>query len=433
MKKTIFLLIIVLSIFVKLDVYAKNTVISMNKYETENFSFINDFYDYEGITDGKIIAGYYIEEEKLEEETIKNQKIILVKYDNTGKLLWTYTYDKTKEDKLNYLTYSYDSNNNVDGYLMSISYNIEDNNLETVFLKIDFDGNLIEEKTLNFQDKISIDKMLFNNGEYISIGHNDNNSYLIRLSKTLDVISSSVSEDMYQDIVSIRENNNVLGYALIRNVKGNNSNKLELIKTNLVGEEIEVIKELENSQAHLIDSNSGFIVYGATKEVKLNKGDTSYYLINYNSKLEDIWETIGDVCVNEEKNIQLFPVIKDAQIKEYLLMYSNNNSSNLEIVKISADGEIKEKVKKIYDKYYVVNDFEFNKNTLYLVGQINCPKDDDCDYNNNSLLLISSEDKVIEVKDNDSKNVLIILGLFIILLVGGLFIKKKKKLKENTF
>ena len=70
------------------------------------------------------------------------------------------------------------------------------------------------------------------------------------------------------------------------------------------------------------------------------------------------------------------------------------------------------------------------QNTLYVVGQINCTEEDACDYNKNSLLLISSEDKVIEVKDNDSKNILIVIGVFILLIVGTVFLKKKKRLKN---
>ena len=68
---------------------------------------------------------------------------------------------------------------------------------------------------------------------------------------------------------------------------------------------------------------------------------------------------------------------------------------------------------------------------LYLVGQINCPKDDDCEYNTNSLFIISDEDKVIEVKDNDSKTILIVLIVFIITIISITWLRRKKKLKSN--
>ena len=73
----------------------------------------------------------------------------------------------------------------------------------------------------------------------------------------------------------------------------------------------------------------------------------------------------------------------------------------------------------------------FTDNILYLVGQINCPKDDTCEYDSNSLFLISDEEKVIEVKDNDSKNILIITGIFIILIIGTVIYRKKRVIKKK--
>ena len=74
---------------------------------------------------------------------------------------------------------------------------------------------------------------------------------------------------------------------------------------------------------------------------------------------------------------------------------------------------------------YVYLDFNFKGNVLYLVGQINCPKDDTCDYDANSLYLVSDEDKVIEVKDNTGRNIIIGFTIFILLIIGIVFLKKK--------
>ena len=63
---------------------------------------------------------------------------------------------------------------------------------------------------------------------------------------------------------------------------------------------------------------------------------------------------------------------------------------------------------------------------LYLIGQITCSKEDTCDYDSNSLFLISDEDKVIEVKEKDSKNILIVLGIITIILIIGIIYKRKK-------
>ena len=73
-----------------------------------------------------------------------------------------------------------------------------------------------------------------------------------------------------------------------------------------------------------------------------------------------------------------------------------------------------------------MNGFSFDHNVLYFIGQINCPEDDNCDYNAKSLFLVSSEDKVIEVEDKDSKTILIITGI-IIILIGIMYLYKKKK------
>ena len=65
--------------------------------------------------------------------------------------------------------------------------------------------------------------------------------------------------------------------------------------------------------------------------------------------------------------------------------------------------------------------------TLYIIGQIKCPEEDNCDYNDNSLLIISDEDKVIEVKESDNTNIIIISSIFIGLIVLLIILKKIKK------
>ena len=124
--------------------------------------------------------------------------------------------------------------------------------------------------------------------------------------------------------------------------------------------------------------------------------------------------------------------MKDNIITEYLLLYSNNVDKSTEVVKIMADGTIKNKIKKIYDEYYTIEDFDFYNDVLYLVGQINCPKDDTCEYDSNSLFLTSDEEKVVEVKDNDSRNILIITGLFILLIVGTVLYRRRKVVKKKV-
>lgn len=434
MKKVSLLLVIFSFIFYCLNVNAKDSVISMNKYREENFLFIDDSYNKEGKVDGKIVGGYYLKEGEEDETSSADKQIILLKYNNNGKVIWTYSYGKTKEDYLDYLTYSYSSDGNIDGYLISMveTHDLgETSSNETIFIKVDLDGKFVSEKKLSLNKNIVINKMIPIRGErveYLLLGSNEEEGFVIKLDKDLNVIWQENSKTIYKDITLIKDNNNIVGYALIKEIQQEDKKVSSLVRYNLNGEEIKIIKDNldEYNSCYLEEANDGFIMYGTTSLVKLKNGDTSYYIINYNSKNEDYFETIGDIYVNKDKKIVLFPIIKEGKIKEYLLGYSNQKSKNLEIVKIAVDGEIKEKIKKIYDEYYTISDFTFKKNTLYLVGQINCPEDDNCDYDSNSLLLISTEDKVIEVKDNDSKNILIITTIFIILICLGVFIKKKK-------
>ena len=79
--------------------------------------------------------------------------------------------------------------------------------------------------------------------------------------------------------------------------------------------------------------------------------------------------------------------------------------------------------------YYDIKDFYIKKDRLYFVGQINCPKDDNCEYDANSLFLVSDEDKVIEVEDKDSTSILAVIG-FLILIPIVILLKKKKNNKN---
>ena len=424
MKKVSILLIVFF--FSILNVNAKDNVISMNKYLEENFLFIEDSYDKDLTKDGVITGGYYLEEKEEDEEKYNDKQVIIVKYDNKGNLVWKYTYEKLREDNLDFLTYSYDNNGNIDGYLLGVSNEEE---IETSLIKLDLEGKVILEKPLTINNEVKVNKIVYDSNNYILIGNNTTNGYLIKLNSNLDIVLDKKSDDLvfYKDLTKITKDNNTIGCALIRTLNDND----ELVRLNINLDLEKVIKSLEEyNVSYLTNSNQGFILYGITSEVKLKKGDSSYFIINYNEEDSEVWESIGDISVNKEKLIKLLPITKDNQISKYLLLYSNENSNNLEVVNIKIDGEIGEKIKKVYDKYYLLSDFRLKQNTLYVVGQINCTEEDTCDYNKNSLLLISTEDKVIEVKDNDSKNILIVIGVFILLIVGTVFLKKKKRLKN---
>ncbi len=448
MKKISFVLIMLVTIFYSFNVNAKDTVVSMNKYKEEKFNQILNTYDLEGSVDGLLTGGYVLKEEiELDENKYNDYQAIVVKYDKKNKIVWDYTYGKTKEDYLDYLSYSYDSEGKIDGYLLSVvstgDINEKSNN-ETTFIKLDLEGKELLQKPLGINKEIRINKIIttYNEGlvdGYIAIGNNSNSSFLIKLDKELKVSwfrEESKGNNLsinYLDLVPVTLEKKIVGYSVIKKITDSNNQEIsQLIRYNIWGLEPHNITDLSKYNSfYLGESDEGFILYGATSEVKLDKGDASYYLINYNANNENIWETVGESPLDKDKVIRLLPIKEDNLIKEYLLLYSNNIDKSSEVVKIKTDGEIKEKIKKIYDEYYTIEDFMFTDNILYLVGQINCPKDDTCEYDSNSLFLISDEEKVIEVKDNDSKNILIITGIFIILIIGTVIYRKKRVIKKK--
>ena len=62
MKKSSFLIILLITIVYSFNVYAKDTVISLNKYSEEKFNFIEKAYDTEGKHTGYITGGHVLKE-----------------------------------------------------------------------------------------------------------------------------------------------------------------------------------------------------------------------------------------------------------------------------------------------------------------------------------------------------------------------------------
>ncbi len=448
MKKSSFILILLFTIFYSFNVYATDTVVSMNKYNEEKFMFIEDSFDNENKKDGFITGGYILREViEQDNQEFNDYQAIVVKYDSNNKIAWRYIYGSTKEDYLDYLSYSYNSEGTIDGYLLVVkpTANIgEEVSNESLFIKLSLDGKKVLEKNLNINKDITINKIIPSyNGEgivdgYITIGNNNDNSYLIKLDRDLNVIfEKEVYKDIYtdinyNDIELVYKDNSLIGYVVLKELVTGDDKHLQLVRFNINGEEETVIADdLDKYEScKLAESTDGFILYGATNDVKLSKGDVSYYLINYNSNNENNWEIFGDTPLDKNKVVKLLP-LKDNGLKEYLLLYSNNVDKSTEVIKVALDGTIKNKVKKIYDEYYTIEDFSLSNNIIYLVGQINCPKDDTCEYDSNSLFLISDEEKVIEVKDNDSRNILIITCIFVALIAGTIVIRKKKVVKKK--
>ena len=79
MKRIAVLILSIFTLFTFTNVYAKDTVYSLNKYNKETFKNIEKSYNSKNETDGYIIAGSYELNEENKEETI-NEKVIY--YDN---------------------------------------------------------------------------------------------------------------------------------------------------------------------------------------------------------------------------------------------------------------------------------------------------------------------------------------------------------------
>ena len=441
MKKIVLLIISVISFFTyNINVYAKDTVYSLNKYNDEKLTIIDKSYNSKNEIDGFIVAGTYNKKDTEKEE---NPQVIYAKMDTYGNTDWVHSYksEDAVSSNISNILYLYNDENKINGYGLIISIKDTNDTLKNIILKIDLKGKIIEEKSASIDDNIIISKLIsVNNGEYIGIANSDDKAYLVKYDKDFNLVykkeyqEDNVSSASYKDIVPIRKEDNISGYVTIVNIKKNDLEQVKLINNDLDGNVVSTIKDNfeSNADPRLEMANDGFILYGITNELKLsNNKSTSYFINIYNSSLEEKNDSIGTTAIAKDKVLKLFPIKDDNKIKEYLLLYINDNDSSIEIVKINMDGEEESKIKKINNSYYDITNFNASNGILYIIGQINCPKDDDCEYNNNSLFLISDQDKVIEVKQSDNNNIIIgtcvFVGLIVLLVVLRRIFKKNKK------
>ena len=446
MKRLTKLLVLIISLFISTNVYAKDTVYSINKYDDEEYSIIKESYNKNNKKDGLITSGTFLKEQvEKDENEYDNNQIVLVKYKTNGKVSWTYRYGRTSSENITDLIYSYDENNNINGYIMIVnnSYDIlTSNDPKSYFVKIDLDGKLVEEKEIGLNQEEIINKLIptykIDNviDGYIGI----TNTSIVKFDKELNLIQKKVYQNSnyksinYTDITNLYDDNNIVGYVFIRKLEiDTNKYDVELLKYNKDLTEEKVLENINNYNSYyLSEANNGFILYGLTDEVKVKKGDYSYYITNYKIDGETAWETIGTTAVEKDSNIVIYPS-KDKEIKKYFLLYKNNDKSN-EVVKLDNEGTIENKIKKINNDYYNFKSFLISNNEkeIYFVGNITCPKDDKCDYNTNSLLLISGEDKVIEVQDSTSQNILLGIVVLIGLIGISVYLTKRKQLNIDN-
>lgn len=445
-KLEIFFFFIIVFFIGLINVSAQDNVYSINKNDNEKFYYVIDTYNDKEEKDGNLLIGTFLKEEiEYNDQTFNNDQIMAIKYDDLGNIIWSYRYGKTSEDMLDTVTYTYDETGKINGYgiLIPTSYNIEEEKQSgTTILKLSLDGKLIEEKKITDNNQ-RIEKIILANQNktdgYIAVGYQEENNQkekalLIRYDKDFNIIwtkdfSKEDNKDItYQDIAVIKKENNVVGYAIIKEITNLEDKKEKsIIAYNLEGEEDSLWNiPLDYESSYLEEANNGVIVYGITKDVKLEKGEASYYIINYLDGEEE-WESIGETPTLKNSKIKMLPVFKDNLIKEYLMMVQSNDNISTEIINTDEEGTFLKKIKKITTEYYDIESFNVRDNTIFIAGQINCPKDDTCDYDTNSLFLVSDEDKVIEVEDKASKNILLVITIIVLLGILVPFIRNKRK------
>lgn len=440
MKKIIMFICIIATLMFTNNAYAADTVYSLNKYDEEKFETIIDSYDKDMKQDGFIAAGTILKEtNKIDEEEYDDYQVILVKYDVTGKVKWTFNYGKTDVDQLDSLEYTYDEENKINGYLivMNKSNNIEEEKSNTsVFVKVDLNGKLVEEKEILLEENSKINKIIAvidqdkNLNSYIAIGKSDY-PFIAKYDANLNLVfvkKYTLENTIFNDISIVRNQKTIDSYVI--SVTENNEKIInKVIRYDLEGNEVSTLttNEYTHAKIQFLQDNNGILIYGLTNQVKLDDLDSpTYYLIKYNVENNIEWETIGNIPISKINEVKLIN-----NHNEYLIMYTNENDKSNEIVKIDFEGNIKNKVKKIKNDYYNITNFNTYNNTIYFIGQITCPEDETCDYDSNSLFIISDQDKVIEVQQKEASSISLVTILSIVAIVLIILVRKKTKEKKN--
>ena len=417
MKKlvcSVLLLIVLLSGY---NVYARDNVYSYNKFSEENLEMILE-------TDKNevVVAGNYKDSEE-------KTQVFVIMYESTGKILWKYINEQEEDNVVTGIINTYDENHEKNGYLVLI----KENDKAPVFTRLDLEGKLVSEINSSLSVNTTINKVIEVSDGFIVTGAKDNKAFIAKYDYNFNLLMiNEYTDDSTSiiDVISLKDS-----FYGIKKTTVDDSNSYLLLKFDSYLNEVSIVKEdFEiNQEPHLLGLDKAYILYGLSKEIKTSKDKIGgYYLIKYNDQDTEEWETVGDSPADLEKTIKVQGIYDNNKLlKEYYVLSTNSSDNSIEVVRVTLDGLIGDKVKKIKNNYYTVNDYLYKNNILYFVGQINCPEDDNCDYDANSLLLVSTEDKVIEVKDNDSKNIIIGTVIISISVILMYIVRKKYKLNKK--
>ena len=113
MKKIVLLIISVISFFTyNINVYAKDTVYSLNKYNDEKLTIIDKSYNSKNEIDGFIVAGTYNKKDTEKEE---NPQVIYAKMDTYGNTSWVHSYKSANavSSNISNVLYLYDEEKSI--------------------------------------------------------------------------------------------------------------------------------------------------------------------------------------------------------------------------------------------------------------------------------------------------------------------------------
>lgn len=425
MKKVVVLVISIGLLLLGKPVLAKDAVYSLNKYPKEQLDYLLKD------SNGYVMAGTFEKKEQ-------NTQVVLLKYKKNGTLEWKYSYGEDQVDELYGLSYLYDESHNIMGYVLVVGETTnEERDTSPHFLLIDLEGKLIREQETHLSYDAVVHKIEMIENEdnidgYLVVGTQNQKGFIAKYNRDLNLVWENDYPEMHSsidDVISVQEN-----YYVVLSKEIENQIHYALYQYNESSNSYSILKDdfEENIKPHLEKEKNSYLIYGITNDVKLSKNQVgSYYFMKYNLSNEEEWETIGNTSIDKDKVLKIQAVELDNHTMEYYILSTNRADNSIEVIRANQDGVLQEKVKKIKNDYYNIHDFLFQNGTLCFIGQINCPEEDNCDYNEKSLFLISTEDKVIEVKDHDSGYIL--GGIIIVVVMMGIVysVRKKRKLTQT--
>lgn len=409
MKKVVLVLLLVM--FSGYNVYAQDMIHALKEFDNSELTYMINK------PNENIVAGNYLDKNS-------NSHLMVINYNNSGNIVWKYTIDSEFSNHL----YGLVSNDNDEYIIIVKKVSNEDVELPLEFIKLDSSGKMTLEKSTELPQNAMISKFIkitskeSETSSFIVTGSLNNKSFIAKYNDNLDEEWFRQFDTNYvADIIYIDH----IGFYDIEYTIGEQKLIYTLNKLDTEGVYVSTISNSfsNNDQPHLLNDNESYILYGYTDDVKIDNDTGSYYIRKYDYSDSLEWETVGTSLVDYNEIIKLQVLGNE----KYLILTTNKKDKSIELTKILDFGITQEKIKKLKNNYYHINSFTERNESIFLIGQITCPDDDNCDYNKNALFLISTPEKVVEVKEKDGKSIIIIAVILVIGTIVIYTIRKSKK------